>query len=214
MAKIEKTFTYNIPDDYLAQTNSLEKTGTWTYNGPETIYAFFRKSDGKYDGRYLTSENDGAAYPTPLDQWKVEINAEENPLLCCILGADEIPDYAELPQVEEELPDGSVYRRPAVIPPDHAYELSEIVYNGSTFVEPYPWKKPHVSWEDIRAWRNGLLKLSDDRALPDMPAGVLEMWENYRQALRDLPQTYGAAPGETPSIDPWKVQPPPSPDDK
>lgn len=214
MAKIEHTFTYDVPDDYLAQTNDLGKTETWTYNGHAKIYAFFNKSDGKYTGKFLTDDENGAEFPTPLDQWKVEIDALVDPLICCILGADEIPDYAELPQHEEQLPDGSVYRRPAVIPPDHAYELSEIEYNGEGFVKPLPWKKPHISWQDIRDWRNGMLKMSDNRVLPDMPAHIVEAWEDYRQQLRDLPQTFGATPGGTPTVDPWKVQPITSPDEE
>lgn len=212
MAKIDITFTYNVPDDYLAQTNIEGKTETWTYNGHDVIYAFFSKETGRYMYRFLTDAENGAEVPTPLDQYKVTINAAEEPLLATLLGADEIRDYAELPQLEEELPDGSVYKRPAIIPPDHAYEISEITYNGSSFEKPFPWKKPHMTWDEIRANRNGILQATDSRVLPDMPASLVAQWEEYRQKLRDLPQTYGAAPGGVPSIAPWKVQPIPSPD--
>ena len=216
MAKISKTFTYNIADDYLAQTGSLGKTATWTYDGHDKIYAFFHKEDGKYTGRYLTPDDNGAEVPTPLDQYKFEINAEENPLLCCILGADELKDYAFLPQHEEELPCGGVYARPLAPPPDHTYDQSELVYDPdlNDVATPYPWKKPHITWDDIRAHRNQMLVNSDNSLVDDMPASVKEEWENYRQALRDLPQTYGATPGGTPTVDAWKVQPVLAPDEK
>ena len=216
MAKISKTFTYNIADDYLAQTNDLGKTNSWTYDGHDKIYAFFYKENGKYAGRFLTPDDNGADYPTPLDQYKFEIDATENPLLCCILGADEVRDYTFLPQYEEELPCGGVYIRPLAPPPDHTYELSELVYDPdlNDVVKPYPWKKPHVTWTDIRTHRNQLLLSSDNAITDDMPAATKAKWEEYRQKLRDIPQTYGAEPGAEPTVDPWKIKPVLAPDEK
>jgi hypothetical protein len=115
-----------------------------------------------------------------------------------------------LEQYTESLPCGNVYTRPLVPPPDHTYELSEITYdlNIGDFVKPLPWKRPHISWDNIRQWRNLLLEGSDHNVLPDMPPAVLEKWNTYRQSLRDLPQVYGASAGTaTPPVDPWKVKP-------
>ena len=36
--EITKTFTYDIPDEYLAQTNSNGDTATATYTGPDKLY--------------------------------------------------------------------------------------------------------------------------------------------------------------------------------
>ena len=214
MSKIQKTFTYEAPDDYLHQTRTLNKLGVWTYDGPAVIWVFVDKETNRLNGSFRTIEENGDTYPTPLDQIKVRVDCEQNPLLACLVGADEVRDYTLLDQYEETLPDGSVYIRPMIPPPDHTYQMTDIVYNPitGTFNTPYPWKQPHMTWEGIREWRNRLLKMNDHKTLPDMPAALVAQWETYRQQLRDLPQTYGAAPGGTPPIDPWKVQPIIAPD--
>jgi hypothetical protein len=211
---VDVPFTYDAPDDYLYQTNELGKTGNWVYNGPDKIWVLVNAETNRYAGRFLTEKEDGEHYPTPIDMVKVFVDCTTNPLLCTLVGADEIRDYNLLDQVEEELPDGNVYKRPQTPPPDHTYELMDIEYSPSTnsFVTPYPWKKPHSDWEAIRQWRNHALIAIDHIAPADAPEGVKAKWEAYRQALRDLPQTYGAAPGETPPIDAWKVHMPPAPD--
>lgn len=216
MTKISKTFTYTIADDYLAQTNDLGKTASWTYDGEDKVWVFVDKETNKLrNTQYLTAAEDGADYPTPLDMHKVMIDCESNPLLCTLLGADELKDYSELPQIEEELPDGNTYVRPANTTPDHTYEILDIEYDPATgeFLEPYPWKKPWMSWADVRNNRNIKLRVSDDRIVDDMPSALKAQWEEYRQKLRDLPQTYGAANGgETPPVAPHKVRYPLDPE--
>ena len=47
------------------------------------------------------------------------------------------------------------------------------------------------AWEQIRAKRDELLKESDWSAFPDAnPKPSKEAWLDYRQALRDIPQTF------------------------
>jgi len=47
-------------------------------------------------------------------------------------------------------------------------------------------------WVAIRAIRNDLLQKSDWTVLPDSPPAktMLMAWKTYRQALRDIPQTF------------------------
>lgn len=51
-----------------------------------------------------------------------------------------------------------------------------------------------AEWEAIRAQRNALLAQSDSAVLPDRWAAMTQEkqqeWSAYRQALRDIPQTY------------------------
>lgn len=59
-----------------------------------------------------------------------------------------------------------------------------------TFIKPFP--KPveiAKTWEDIRKERNKLLDRSDYTQMPDWP-GDKAAWSNYRQALRDIPQSF------------------------
>lgn len=46
-----------------------------------------------------------------------------------------------------------------------------------------------ITWQQIRSKRNNLLSLSDYTQMADWP-GDKAAWATYRQALRDLPQTY------------------------
>jgi hypothetical protein len=215
MAKITKTFTYDIADDYLYETNDLGKTAEWTYSGPDKIWIFIDKETNLINCHFKTKEEDGDIYPTPLDQYKLMVDCETDPLLCCLVGADDPTDHQALPQYEEELPDGTVYRRPLNPVPDHTYEATEIQYNPTTeqLVKPYPWKKPHITWELFRKGRNAELAMSDDRVVSDIPESLRTAWEEFRQKLRDIPQVHGAAhSGETPTTDPWKLQQYPKPD--
>lgn len=45
------------------------------------------------------------------------------------------------------------------------------------------------TWADIRSTRNNLLNTCDYTQMPDFP-GDKEAWAAYRQALRDIPQTF------------------------
>ena len=63
------------------------------------------------------------------------------------------------------------------------------------------YQYPDLTWSDIRATRNNLLAASDWRAMPDAPA-MSDAWTLYRQALRDIPETYSS-----PSDVVWPVEP-------
>lgn len=201
---IEKTFTYNVPDEYLHNTNRLKKTNTWTYKGPDKLWIFVDKETNKIPSRFHYTERDnGAEVPTPEDQYKVLVDADQNPLLASMIHNE--LDYGTLPHDIEEFADGSTYGVPNPLPPDHTYELVDVEYNPESgeFLTPYPWKKPHMDWETLINIRNQLLAASDQSyrmaAEEDKTA-----WEEYRTKLRDLPDTFAG-------VDPWKVSFPEQP---
>jgi hypothetical protein len=195
---IEKTFTYNIADQYLYQTNKLKRTASWTYKGPDKLWIFVDETTNKIISRFHYTEADnGHDVPTPIGSRKVLVDANINPDIASLIHNEY--NYSELPQYVETLPGGTTYGHSDPIPPDHTYELTEIVHNPSTekFVKPYPWKQPHVTMDDILQARNAMLSSSDvsmKNALDNDKAA----WEEYRQQLRDLPSLYAG-------IDPWKI---------
>lgn len=192
MANITKTFIYPQTDDYLSQSNTEGKTASWTYEGPEAIVVYVDKETNKKTpgGWHVPDDR-----PTPLDQYKVEINCESNPLLCTLFGSSRTVHADDVPNLEVELPSGNYYRRPDPIMPDHVYEVHDIEYNPATqsFVTPYPWKRPHMTWEEIRRKRETLLHICDDKVAPDLPQSLKDHWTAYIHALRDLPIVYGKA---------------------
>ena len=117
--------------------------------------------------------------------------------------------YGDLPHTVENLPDGVTYGHPDPIPPDHTYELTDIQYNVETqqWVKPFPWKKPHVDWEELKQARNDMLKASDTKLVMATSDEERAAWEVYRQKLRDLTTTFDG-------VDPWKVMFPQAPDEK
>lgn len=68
------------------------------------------------------------------------------------------------------------------------YSNKEIVFkdNQLVLVDKPP---ASLSWRWVRNMRNSLLTKSDYTQMPDWN-GDKEAWKTYRQALRDLPQTY------------------------
>lgn len=200
-----KTFTYDIADAYLYQTNDLKRTAEWTYKGPRYLWVFADKETRKIQGRFHYTERDnGADITAPDNMIKVLVDAETHPEIASLIHNEYI--YGDLPHTVENLPEGYTYGHPDPIPPDHTYELEEIEWDDEAkeFVKPYPWKKPHMTWDILKDVRNNMLRQSDvsirTSSEEDKPK-----WEEYRQKLRDLTSTFK-------DIDPWKIPFPQSPD--
>ena len=201
---IEKTFTFDIADQYLYQTNNEKKKAEWTYKGPDKLWIFVDNETKKILSRFhYTEKDEGADVPSPVGQTKVLVDATINPEIASLIH-NEI-DYGSLPHTTEELPNGTYYGHADPIPPDHTYELTEIEYDfdKGEFVKPYPWKKPHISWDDIKQQRLNLLNGSDIK-LKNALDEDKEAWLTYRQKLRDLPVTFK-------DVDPWKISMPVEP---
>lgn len=49
---------------------------------------------------------------------------------------------------------------------------------------------PTVKIDDLRRERNKLLEKTDWTQLPDVPQATRDAWSTYRQALRDITETY------------------------
>ena len=121
---IEKDFTYNIPDDYLAQTNNDNKTAEATFKGPDKIWIFVDKDTGKSTRSrlLLTDEENGSEFPTPEDQFKIEVDCATDPTICSLWDTTEWETVKNQSQLVVDLPDGTTYERPEPTDVDHTYE--------------------------------------------------------------------------------------------
>ena len=61
----------------------------------------------------------------------------------------------------------------------------------------WPSVRDAEAWDAIRVERDALLTASDWTVLPDAPLTTAQKtaWKTYRQALRDLPQTFATPDG-------------------
>jgi hypothetical protein len=101
---------------------------------------------------------------------------------------------------------GSVIRisDDACIPPDGGNrdyrEYLEWVEEGN---EPLPLEQAPLTWDDIRTKRDQLIRESDWTMVQDATVNQAA-WAQYRQILRDLPQTYASV---SPDKVVWPEQP-------
>lgn len=65
-----------------------------------------------------------------------------------------------------------------------------------------------MTWDDVRGRRNSRIRSSDGIFIYATETGqtVPQEWKDYRQALRDIPSTYGAPTGNTELIV-WPTEP-------
>ena len=205
MKQITKDFTYDIPDEYLAQTNTNGDTATASYTGPEKLWVFVAEASGKNksDAQQIDENWDDNGMPAPPGETKVELDcAGADTLICAIF----LPHTVTLTQeaVTTALPEGyGNYINPWPPYPDHAYERELIEYKIDTADVSdtddkvhsggdwkLTWKQPWVTWETQTELRNNLLDSSDSKVSFDQPASVKDPWVAYRQKLRDIPVTF------------------------
>lgn len=168
MAKITKTFTYALPDEYLAQTNELGKTGEWTYEGPAYMYVFVKNDTGLLapgqsfiPAKDPESSAEEAVIRAGLDQTAVLLdiaNNDTDAIIASFFISKDTGASAGYPQKEYKLEDGTVYySRPEPTAPDHTYDANNVSYNFETgsWQKPFPWFKPWITIEQHMAARDG-----------------------------------------------------------
>jgi hypothetical protein len=207
MTRISRIFTYDLADDYLAQTNNLRKSATWTYQGPDRIWVFLNTEDNTlYGTNFYTLEEDGPNIPTPEGCTKLEIDCNANPLFCTLVGASDHVDGASLPQYTENLPNGEVYSRPMDPMPDHTYDFNRAVYDSNRQEWSYPWKETWTNWDKIREVVASELEevTLELRKLTDLPSSLRTTLENYKTELENFETTWAG-------VDAYKVWQPTHP---
>lgn len=209
MKKTTFQFEYDIPDEYLYQTNVKKLKGKWTYVGPEKLYVFVNPTTGEleYTSSYVAvdpeHEEDSKRFAETMAGFNhkvVLVEARKEPIIATIFMP--APLASELPQKEYRLPNGKLYySRPEFQYMDHTYEVGEIRYDleKNEWVKPFPWKKPHINWEQLEEARQRVLtgleeSLQSGEYEPDM---ILKL-KAMKAELDAIPTTYAG-------IDPWKV---------
>jgi hypothetical protein len=191
MAKITKMLTYSIPDCLYSLENTLGKTSTQLYEGPEEIVMWLDKETGYLMQAF--APEDEPDRPLPLDL-KREILRADTDINCCkiglIYGGLEAPKIYEVSVGPVDQPNATV-----VDPSD-----IRIVYDKQSVTEDYTAPLKFFEYKRIRDdafirnMRDAKLAASDGKISPDMPEALKQQWLDYRQKLRDLPVDWADVP--------------------
>ena len=207
MKQITKDFTYDIPDEYLAQTKANGDTATASYTGPAKLWVFVQEQTGKNtsDAMQLDENWDGNPdLPAPEGQVKVELDCEGADTLICAIFLPHSVSVKNVTDVVTDLPeDYGKYSNPWPPPPEHAYEREMLVYKPDTADIAdtagkehtggdweLTFKQPWMTWGTMTQLRNDLLAMSDGKVSFDQPDSVKQPWIDWRQKMRDLPTVW------------------------
>ena len=193
MAHIQKTVTYNMPDVYEGTTNTLGKTSTQDYDGPEQLILWIDKESGEIEQTW--DKDDYTDQPVPLncEVKTIDADSDENMIkIGMLFGGFAIPKVYEV----RVGPAGD--KNSEVVDPSDArkiFDENAVVENWQ--ISPIPFKSDwrHKTDEFIREERNGKLEECDQRVASDMTDdGIKQQWLDYRQKLRDIPADWANVP--------------------
>lgn len=206
--RIEKTFTYPVPDEWRSTEFTTGKTGTWTYKGPRFLTFEIDKESGRETGWCLTTERE-LEKPCPLNAVRITVDCtlnDENALVCEIandVGSQEAVDFRTFREwkILHEGPEGynHTWYTDEVEPRD-IYDEFTITYDFETGKFNLPVKgwenegRVDVTWDDVRELRDRFLADTDGKISEDMPEEIKEKWRAYRILLRDLPDRLSHIP--------------------
>lgn len=199
-------FTYKIPDKKYGTTDELGKTASAVYSGPDRVWVFVDETTGKINRGLppLTSQDDGDSVPVPPGLKRIEVVAENDPFVISLLRVMNC-EVQNQENITETLPNGETLTYEKYQAPDQCHEPDDLTYNfNSNSWQDLPYIDSGITWDDVLNFRNGALTASDGRISPDMPDDIKKIWTDYRQALRDLPTTFGK--GTDSEVEAWKVR--------
>jgi len=155
MSRIKNTFTYNIPDDYVAQTNVNDSSASFTYRGPQYLELTVNKETSIVSSAQEATFDD---FATQVQDNTIIVSHYDHPLETAILWGSLDEDSSDqdsdvFPHRTIDLPDGDanhVFKYPWPPLPWKAYEGSTIQYNTSsrTF-GTLQWHQPWINWGSI-----------------------------------------------------------------
>ena len=183
--------TYSIPDHLYSLENTLGKTSTQLYEGPEEIVMWLDKETGYLMECY--APEDEPDRPLPLNL-KREILKADSDINCCkiglIYGGLEKPKIYEVSVGPVDQPNATV-----VDPSDIriVYDKASVTVDYTAPLQFFEYKRDR-SDEWLRSVRNSKLAASDGKIAPDMPEALRQQWLDYRQKLRDLPDDWLEVP--------------------
>jgi hypothetical protein len=221
MAEITRTIIYPLPTEWMVDEEDSAKSGICTYTGPDKI-TFWYKNYGTEESpswhvEHCFPSSTPEERPMPKDCVSVELDADRFPMNAAAMwGGIEGPMLIETPAGPDTEPN------PVLNDYYHFNEVFDLESFHYDF-ENNRWGSPEFStvetetrqnngeqttfgWDWVRKTRNSLLAVSDNKVPSDAPDSIAAPWKEYRQKLRDLPDTW-ASVGEKTYLIVWPEEP-------
>lgn len=117
----------------------------------------------------------------------IELEYAKNPQFNSAEG-NQINLIAKFSHINEEVP----FLATSYDVAEHGRDIFARALAGE-FGEIAPYEPPSIEFyeSEVRFKRDTLLSESDWTQLPDVPQSIKDLWQPYRQALRDVPQQPG-----------------------
>lgn len=225
MANITKTFTFALPDEYVAQTSDLNLTAEWTYEGPAFMWVFvdnatetLQTSQSFMAVKAAGDLQEVANIRAGVDQRAVLLSpatSDVDATIASMMVTKDTGKASGYPQKEYKFPAdhanaGEVYyERPDPQAPDHTYDSTAIKYDftNNEWVTPFGWLQPWVTMAEHKASRDSVVadstaKLADLRS--NMTADQITAAEAF---IAEMENIYVKHAG----IEPFMIGFPPNP---
>lgn len=189
-----RTITYKLPNERYGTDDSMGKTSTCEYNGPDKLVCWVINNEEVTRVVDSFAEDEVPDRPTPLNYTVVEIDAtesDENAVLVSLLyggngeirmieinnGVDEIPNkvIADPTDIRE------IFDKPKAM---NGYDLNTETWAALEYCTGDTVDRTD---ESVRGIRDGLLFPTDSKIADDMPAELKQEWLDFRSVLRELP---------------------------
>ena len=203
MPNISRLLRYSIPDVLYSTENTLGKTSTQLYEGPDQLVLWLDKETGRIMQSFSVEKEPDRPLPLDLKREILVADSDENCIkIALVYGGLEVPKIYEVAvgptdQANAQLTDPSDIR---IV---YAEEPVNVDYKAPLQFNIYIRDRTD---EFIRRERNSMLSASDGKIAPDMPEEMKQKWLDYRQKLRDLPADWADVPN-------FLIQFPRDPDD-
>lgn len=199
-----RMLTYNVPDELFSTENTLGKTSTQLYDGPDELIIWVDTETGYVMETHHPDEEPDRPLALNLRREVLKADTDENCIKIGLLwGGLAKPKIYEVQVGPVDQPNAIITDPSDVrlvfdqfgLPSDYTAPLQFMEY------------KRDRSLQFIKDERNAKLANSDGKIASDMPAALKEEWIVYRQKLRDMPVDWAGVPF-------YLVRYPASPDDK
>ena len=207
MKTVNFNFNFKIPDEYLYQTDKLNLSASWTYNGPKHMWVFVNKDTGKfnYELFYIYHDENNIEQSKEFANLKagklnkaILIEAEKCPIIASLFFDI---DHTQLPQKEYKINNEVYFSRPDPMPPIETYDIDEIYYDlkNNKWIEPFAWKKPYITIEELNTARLNIIESVKLNLLDENLSNELrEKLIDFKNKLEEIPKKFK-------DCDPWTI---------